>query len=56
MLEPSWHDDIAVIASPPLGAVAALGEEPVHFVTVEVASEFGARACTKKKVLLTEGS
>jgi hypothetical protein len=27
MLKPSWHEDIAIVMSPSLGAVAALDEE-----------------------------
>jgi hypothetical protein len=39
VLEPSWRDDVTVIASLPLGVVAALSEELVRPVAVEVGSE-----------------
>ena len=39
MLEPSWHDDIAVTMSLLLGVVVALDEELARAVAVEVGSE-----------------
>ena len=35
ILEPSWHDDVMTIASPPLGAVAALNEGLARPIAVE---------------------
>jgi hypothetical protein len=42
VLEPSSRDDVAVIASPPLGTVATLGEELAQPVAAEAGSKGNA--------------
>ena len=55
MLEPSWRDDIAVVVSPLLGAVATLDKELARPVAVDVGSEGDTAWSTWCSVWHTQG-
>ena len=56
MLEASWHDDVAIIMSPLLGAVAALNEELVRSVFGEAGFEGSVVWSTRRGVWCTQGA
>lgn len=56
MLESSWRDDVTVVVSPFLGAVAALDKEPTRSITVKAGSEGTMVWSTRCDARCTQGA